>query len=94
MHKIYVFSNVQDGGDGVCFAIGDDGAILGSHWCSNEGYAPYDLGVEPGTRPDRHKTYAEHFPDGYEMEMVWAKDRATHAGLQKAIRLNKASADG
>ena len=61
MNKIYCFSNVEGGGDGIAYAMGDDGTVLGSHWCSNEFYVPHDLGVREGTRPDRHKTYQEHF---------------------------------
>ena len=88
MNKIYCFSNVVGGGDGIAYAIGDDGTILGSHWCSHESYVPHDLGVVEGSRPDRHKTYAEHFPNGYEMEFVASRNINSHEGLQEAFRLN------
>lgn len=68
--KIYCFSNVQGGGDGIAYAMAEDGTVLGSHWCSHEAYVPGDLGVDEGSRPDRHKGYAEHYPSGYEMEFV------------------------
>lgn len=93
MNKIYCFSNVVGGGEGIAYALGDDGTVLGSHWCSHESYVPGDLGVREGSRPDRHKTYSEHFPDGYEMEFVPSKDIDTHAGLQEAFRLNQLQAE-
>ena len=88
--KIFVFSAIRGGGDGICYAMAEDGAVLGSHWCSHESYAPGDLGITEGTRPDRHKTYAGHYPDGYEMEFVKASDIGGHAALQRAFVLNKA----
>lgn len=93
MNKIYAFSNVVGGGDGIAYAMGDDGTVLGSHWCSNEGYVPHDLGVREGSRPDRHENYRKHFPDGYEMEFVPAAEVKTHPGLVEAFRLNQLQAD-
>jgi len=87
--KIYVFSNVRGGGDGACYAMAADGTVLGSHWCSHEGYAPGDLGVTPGSRPDRHEEYAKHYPNGYEMEFVRAADVKSHARLIEAFKLNQ-----
>ena len=89
--KIYVFSNVVGGREGVCYAMAEDGRVLGSHWCSHEGFAPYDLGVVEGSRPDRHKHYAEHYPDGYEMEFVPAAEIDGHAGLTAAYERNQAA---
>lgn len=83
--KIYCFSNVVGGGEGEAIAIAEDGAVLGSHWCSHECYVSGDLGVEEGSRPDRHETYAKHYPDGYEMEFVASKDVEKHEGLRQAI---------
>lgn len=87
--KIYCFSNVVGGGDGIAYAIAEDGTVLGSHWCSNESYVSYDLGVREGSRPDRHKHYAEHYPGGYEMVFVSSREVATHKGLQEAFALNQ-----
>ena len=87
MNKIYAFSAVG-GGDGIAYAIAQDGTVLGSHWCSHDGFVPGDLGVTPGSRLDRHEHYAKHYPDGYEMEFVRSDKIETHAGLQEAIRLN------
>lgn len=97
MKKIYVFSNVKGGGEGICFAMAEDGTVLGSHFCSNEEWARYDLGVEKGSRPDRHKHYAKYYPEGYEMEFVPYREFKSHEGLQNAIALNqlqKEEADG
>jgi hypothetical protein len=91
--KIFAFSNVVGGGDGIAYAIAEDGTVLGSHWCSNEFYVPGDLGVTPGSRPDRHETYAKHYPDGYEMEFVKAADVRGHAGLKRAFELNQAQGE-
>lgn len=91
--KIYVFSNVVGGGDGIALAMAEDGTVLGSHWCSCEAYAPGDLGVTPASRPDRHKTYAEHYPDGYEMEFVRASEVKSHPGLTAACVLNKTAGE-
>lgn len=92
MPKIYCFSNVVGGGDGIAYAIAEDGVILGSHWCSHECFVPGDLGVTPGSRLDRHEDYKKHYPDGYEMEFVSAADVNTHEGLKEAFRLNQLSA--
>jgi hypothetical protein len=86
--KIYVFSNVRGGGDGVCYAMAEDGTVLGSHWCSDESFAQHDLGVFEGSRPDRHEDYAKHYPNGYEMEFVRSSKIDTHEGLKKAFELN------
>jgi hypothetical protein len=93
MNKIYCFSNVVGGGDGIAYAMGDEGTVLGSHLCSHEHYVPGDLGVTEGSRPDRHETYKKHFPNGYEMEFVSSKDVGTHEGLQEAFRLNQLQAE-
>lgn len=89
MPKIYCFSNVVGGGDGIAIAMAEDGTVLGSHWCSHEFYVPGDLGVTEGSRPDRHKTYAAHYPEGYEMEFVRSSDVKGHAGLMNAFALNQ-----
>jgi hypothetical protein len=90
--KIYVFS-AAGGGDGPCYAMAEDGTVLGSHYCSHEGFARHDLGVTEGSRPDRHKTYAAHYPDGYEMEFISARYLDAHEGFQAAFKLNQAQAE-
>jgi len=87
--RIYCYSNVKGGGDGIALAMAEDGHVLGSHWCSREAYVNHDLGVTPGARPDRHETYVEHYPDGYVMEFVRAADVRTHPGLMEAYKRNQ-----
>jgi len=91
--KIYCFSNRKDGGDGIAYAMAEDGHILGSHWCSDESYVSHDLGVTEGSRPDRHEIYKKHYPDGYEMKFVCVADVKAHKGLQKAFKLNEKLAE-
>lgn len=92
--KIYCFSNTTNGGDGMAYAMAEDGTVLGGHLCSHEGYVPHDLGVTPGTRPDRHQNdYSAHYPDGYEMEFIRAADVPGHEGLNAAMMLNGKSGE-
>lgn len=71
-------------------AIAEDGTVLGSHICSNEGYMPHDLGLIEGSRPDRQDTYQEHYPEGYRAEFIPYEATVSHPGLQAAIKLAKA----
>jgi len=86
---IYAYSNVVGGGDGIAYAMAQNGHVLGSHWCSNEGYVPHDLGVLEGTREDRHEVYRKHYPDGYRMEFIRSSEVLAHPGLSEAYRLNQ-----
>ena len=91
---IYAFSNVMGGGNGVCYAMAEEGTVLGSHYCSHEGYAPHDLGVTDGARKDRHEeSYQKHYKDGYRMDFVHASDVSTHEGLSSAFVLNQKQAE-
>jgi len=87
--KIFCFSNVVGGGDGAALALAEDGMCLGSHWCSHESFVSGDLGVTEGSRPDRHKTYKEHYPDGYEMVFVPSSEVKNHPQLKIAFELNQ-----
>jgi len=89
---IYAFSNVRGGGDGICYAMAEDGTVLGSHWCSHELYAPHDLGVSEGARPDRHETYRKHYPGGYRMDFIVADAIEGNEGLKAAFALNQKQA--
>ena len=91
--KIFVFSNVVGGGDGPCFALAEDGTVVGSHYCSHEGWASHDLGV---TSDWHHAEYKAHYPDGYEMEFVRSSEIDAHEGLQAALKRNheQAKAEG
>lgn len=90
---IYGFNNGGSPGWMSAVLLAQDGTHLGGHICSSEGYMPADLGVLEGSRPDRHETFREHYPDGYRMEFVSGKDVHTHTGLNEAYRLNQAQAD-
>ena len=74
----------------IACLLSEDGESLGSHACSAEGYMPHDLGMLAGSRPDRHETFREHYPDGYELE--WVDDPRNHEGLMAAYELNQAMA--
>lgn len=86
---IYGFNN--GGNPGLYFGclIAEDGEPMGSHGCSSEGFMYGDLGIRPGSRPDRHEGFKEHYPDGYKMDFVSYKDVNNHEGLQAAFALNR-----
>ena len=86
---IYGFNN--GGGSGLYHAvlIAEDGTGLGGHCCSHEGYMPNDLGILEGTREDRHKTFLEHYPDGYRMEFVSHTEVESHEKLMLAFERNQ-----
>lgn len=69
--------------------ISEDGTNMGSHLCSDEGYMYGDLGIYKGSRPDRHKGFMKHYPDGYRMNFVREADVSAHEGLIRAFKLNK-----
>jgi len=89
---IYGFNN--GGGPYILRAVllAEDGTCLGGHGCSAEGYMPHDLGVIDGSRPDRHEAFRQHYPDGYRMDFVPARDVKTHPGLEEAYRRNQEKA--
>lgn len=87
---IYGFNN---GGSPKWYSavlLAEDGTGLGGHICSDEGYMTHDLGILEGSRPDRHEEFRKHYPDGYRMDFVSAKDVLTHSGLESAYQLNQA----
>ena len=83
---IYGFNNGGPGGFMHAVLVAEDGTPLGSHCCSSEAYMPADLGCLEGTRPDRHETFKEHYPDGYRMEFVGYSAVKEHAGLMAAFK--------
>jgi hypothetical protein len=85
---IYGFNNGGSPGWYSACLISEDGEGLGGHLCSSEGYMPHDLGILEGSRPDRHKTFQEYYPNGYRMDFVSYEDVKSHEGLQKAVELN------
>ncbi|TGP34040.1 MULTISPECIES: hypothetical protein [unclassified Mesorhizobium] len=90
---IYGFNNGGSPGWYSGVLIADDGSCLGGHICSDEGYMYHDLGVMDGSRPDRHETFREHYPDGYRMDFVSSRDVLTHPGLNEAVKQNRIKAE-
>lgn len=91
---IYGFNNGGSPGWYSAVSIAADGACLGGHCCSAEGYMPHDLGILEGARPDRHTdSYQKHYPDGYRMVWVSSEELKGHPGIDEAVRLNKIEAD-
>jgi hypothetical protein len=62
---IYLFSNARNG-DGIAYAMAQDGTVLGSHWCSHWGYMRHDL----HDRPDRKEACEAHYPGGYRLVVL------------------------
>lgn len=69
--------------------LAEDGHPMGGHICSAEAYMEHDLGILEGTRPDRHDTFREHYPDGYRMDFVRYTDVPNDARLTRAFELNE-----
>jgi hypothetical protein len=87
---IYGFNNGGRVGWLSAVLIAEDGTSLGGHCCSSEGYMPHDLGCIESARPDRHKEFQKHYPDGYRMEFVGHKNVEKHEKLMAAIGLANA----
>jgi hypothetical protein len=62
---IYLFSNSRNG-DGIAYAMAEDGTVLGTHWCSHWGYMRHDL----HDRKDRKAACEAHYPDGYRLVVL------------------------
>lgn len=90
---IYGFNNGGSPGWYNGQLLAEDGAGLGGHACSHEGYMRHDLGVLAGSRPDRHETFRAHYPDGYRMDFVPESEVLLHPGLEAAYRKNQARRD-
>ena len=86
---IYGFNNGGQAGLMHAVLIAEDGVCLGSHACSSENYMPADLGILEGSRPDRHDTFQEHYPDGYRMEFVRYNEIEGHEKLQAAFKTHE-----
>ena len=91
---IYGFNNGGSPGFYHAVLIAEDGTELGGHLCSSEAYMECDLGILEGTRPDRHKTFREHYPSGYRMEFVRYDDVVAHEGLQATFALHRGLTNG
>ena len=62
-------------------AIAEDGTGLAGHISSNESWAKLDM-----TSDYKKKDYAEHYPDGYEIEWIDYDDLEGHAAFNHAFR--------
>lgn len=62
---VYLFSNAISG-DGVAYAMAEDGTVLASHLCSHWGYMKHDL---HDYREDG-KRMRDHYPDGYRIQIL------------------------
>lgn len=83
--KIYAFVNGHwGGGDMVALAVAEDGTVLAQHVSSSPSWAQHDMGV---TSDWKHDKYAEHYPDGFEIE--WVDKPKEHLGLMAAFELNQ-----
>ena len=89
---IYGFNNGGSPGWYNAVLIADDGAVLGGHVCSSEGYMPHDLGIVEGARDDRHETFRAHYPDGYRMDFVQWDHPGVEAAFAKHSEKNPAPA--
>jgi len=87
---IFGWNNGGEPGWYIACLLSEDGAGLGSHCCSSEGYMPHDLGILKGSRPDRHEHFRAHYPDGYRMDFVKHDDPRLEAAYQRHIALNAA----
>lgn len=89
---IYAWNNGGEPGWYSGVLLAEDGSGLGGHICSSEAYMLSDLGVLEGSRPDRHETFREHYPDGYRMEWVPSSTVMSHTGIEDAVKLNREQA--
>jgi len=90
---IYGFNNGGSPGWYLGCLLAESGHCLGGHVCSDEYFMYGDLGILEGSRPDRHETFREHYPDGYRMDFVSAGEARTHPGLAAAYQKNQHLAD-
>ncbi len=74
---IYLFSNARNG-DGIAYAMAEDGTVLGSHWCSHWGYMRHDL----HDRADRKAACEAHYPGGYQIVVLGAGEVPPDAVLE------------
>jgi hypothetical protein len=100
--RIYCFINGGKGTDWVrAMAVAEDGTCLAQHVSSNDDFAVLDSGfaeapdasITPmawGPNLAKRERFAEHYPDGYDLE--WVDDPANHPGLKAAYALNQQKA--
>jgi len=70
-----------------CQALAEDGEGLAECCAPDVESAKRGIGL---TSQSNHKSYATHYPDGYDLE--WVNDPANHSGWQRALKRNRAKA--
>jgi hypothetical protein len=91
---IYGFNNTAGNSDwNHGHIIAEDGTYLGGHICSNERFMLGDLGIIDGWQNGRHERFKSHYPSGYKMDFVPARDVLSHEGLKKAIHEHRKNND-
>lgn len=83
---IYLFSNSRDG-DGIAYAMAEDGTVLGSHFCSHWGYMRHDL----HDRADRKARCEEHYPDGYRLVILGQNELPPEAVIERNRKQGEAA---
>lgn len=86
---IYGFNNGGSPGSYSAVLLAEDGTVLGGHLCSAEEYMPHDLGILEGTRPDRHKSFRKHYPNGYRMVFIPLNKVKEHRDFMLACEKNQ-----
>ena len=65
--------DIFKGIDGSQFiAVDEEGEIVSAHYCTNEGWAIYDL-VKP-SHDNHRKKYAKRYPEGYQIDVQVDKE--------------------
>src|SRR5579872_6573447 len=70
--------------DVIGYALAEDGHCLANHISSGVDWSKHDMGL---TSDWKHKEYAAHYPNGYELEWVAIPD--THQGWREALEKNR-----
>ena len=69
-------------------AIAEDGSVLAGHACSSHAYISNDMGF---TSDWKHDRYNEHYPNGWQLELV--ERPKEHSGFQSAQALKQQQAE-
>lgn len=86
------FNNGGSPGWYIAQLVCEDGTGIGSHVCSDEYFMYGDLGILDGSRPDRHETFRDHYPDGYRMLFMTLEQARTSEFLNLLCERNQALA--
>jgi hypothetical protein len=72
--------------DVIGYALAEDGTGLASHLSSNELFSKHDMGL---TSDWKHKTYKEHYPDGFELVWIDDAERGGNPEFEEAYQKNQ-----